>query len=108
MSDLKIRFASLGPIEKSIFLARVAHGATIGARESHCASAAHPNRSFDHPDGIILRDANNFVHCVTGYIPHVLQRTEMAGQDDSIMAMIERHYEDRGLASWLSEWLTPP
>jgi hypothetical protein len=105
MNDLKASFAALGPNDKAMFLARVAHMATIAARESYASSADHPERNFDHPDAIILRDTNNFVHRVTGYIMHVLDRTEMAGQDESVIAMIERYYQERGLGSLLSEWL---
>ena len=105
MDDLNLRFSSLGPIEKTKFLARVVHGATIAARESYCPSADHPERNFDHPDAVMLRDANNFVHRVAGYIMHVLDRTAMVGQDESIMAMIEHYYRERESRGLLLEWL---
>ena len=105
MNDLSTRFVSLGPSEKAVFLAQVAHGATIAARESYCPSDAHPAMRFEHPDSVILRDANNFVHRVTGYISHVLQHTEMAGQDESVVAMIEHYYQERGAYIRLSKWL---
>ena len=105
MNDLNVRFTGLGPNDKAMFLARVAHMATIAARESYVPSADHPERNHDHPDAIILRDANSFVHRVTGYMMHVLKGTEMAGQDESVIMMIEDHYRERGLGSLLSEWL---
>jgi hypothetical protein len=104
MSDLSVRFTGLGPNGKAMFLARVAHMATVAARESYVPSSDHPERNYDHPDPIILRDANNFVHRVTGYMMHVLEETEMAGQDQSVMMMIEDHYREWGLGYWLSEW----
>ena len=76
MSDLTARFSSLGPNEKAMILARVAQVATIAARER-----------------------------VTGYIMNVPERTEMAGQDQSVMAMIEYHCREGGLTSFLPKWL---
>jgi hypothetical protein len=105
MSGLNTKFSGLGPNEKALFLARVAHMATIAARESYAPSAARPERNYDQPDAVVLRDANNFVHRVTGYIMHVLERTEMAGQDESVMTMIEHHYREHGLTSLLPKWL---
>ena len=105
MSDLNTKFSSLRPNEKAMFLARVAHMATIAARESYCPSAARPERNYDRPDAVILRDANNFVHRVTGYIMNVLEGAEMAGQDESVMAMIENHDRERELTSFLPKWL---
>jgi hypothetical protein len=105
MNDLNVRFAGLGPNDKVMFLARVAHMATIAARESCVPTADRPERNHSHPDAIILRDANSFVHRVTGYMMHVLKGTEMAGQDESVMMMIENYYRQRGLGSLLSEWL---
>ncbi|CAN7265493.1 hypothetical protein LJR220_001200 [Bradyrhizobium sp. LjRoot220] len=105
MSDLSARFVGLGPNDKAMFLARVAHMATIAARESYATSVDHPERDYDHPDAIILRDANNFIHRVVGYIMHVLDGTEMAGQDESVMIMIEDHYRERNLGDLLTEWL---
>jgi hypothetical protein len=105
MNDLNTKFSSLGPNEKAIFLSRVAHMATIAARKSYELCGDHPERNYDHPDAVILRDANNFVHRVTGYITHVLERTEMAGQDESVMAMIEHQYRELGLTSYLPKWL---
>ncbi len=108
MNDLHTKFSSLGPSAKAMFLARVAHMATIAAREAYAPCAADPERSYDHPEGIILRDANEFVHRVAGYVPHVLKRTETAGQDESVLAMIENYYRELGLASLLADWLTGP
>jgi hypothetical protein len=108
MNDFSSKFSSLEPNEKAMFLVRVVHMATIAARESYCPSVAHPERNYDHPDAIILRDANNFVHRVTGYITHVLARAEIAGQDESVIAMIEHYFREFGLTSHLSRWLAQP
>lgn len=88
-----------------MFLAQVAHMATVAARVSYVPDDTHPERNYANPDPIILRDANNFVHRVTGYIMHVLDSTEMDGQDKSVMAMIEEHFREHGLAEWLQKWL---
>lgn len=85
-----------------MFLARVAHMATITARESYA------DRNYDNPDAHVLRDANNFIHRVTGYIMSALTHSEMAGQDESMMRMIEGYYRDRGLTSYLLKWLETP
>ena len=108
MNDLNTKFSSLGPNAKAMFLARVAHMATIAAREAYASCAADPERSYDHPEGIILRDANEFVHRVVGYMMQVLNRTEMTGQDESVLAMIENYYRELGVASLLADWLTRP
>lgn len=105
MSDLSVKFSTLGPTGKAMFLAQVAHMATVAARESYAPTDAHPERTYDHPDAAILRDANNFVHRVTGYMMHVLDSTEMDGQDESVMEMIEYHFREHGLSHWLSKWL---
>jgi hypothetical protein len=105
MSNLNTNFSTLDADKKALFLARVAHMATIAARESYAPSASHSERNYDHPDAVILRDANNFVHRVVGYIMHVLERTEMAGQDESVVTMIEHYYRERGLTPFLAKWL---
>jgi hypothetical protein len=53
MSDLSTAFSALGPSEKAMFLARVAHMATVAARVSYINDAQHPERAYDHPDGVI-------------------------------------------------------
>ncbi|HYI29564.1 MAG TPA: hypothetical protein VD863_17115 [Bradyrhizobium sp.] len=108
MNDLSTKFSSLEPNAKAMFLARVVHMATIAAREAYTSCAAHPERSYDRPEGIILRDANEFVHRVAGYVPQVLDRTETPGQDQSVLAMIENYYRTLGLAPLLADWLTGP
>ena len=52
---------------------------------SYVPTPEHLDRNFDNPDALILRDANNFVHRVTGYIPHVLNGTEGKGQDGFVI-----------------------
>jgi hypothetical protein len=91
-----------------MFLARVAHMATVAARESYVATEVHPDRNYDHPDAVTLRDANNFIHRVTGYIMHVLDGTEREGQDASVMAMIAEHFRERQLSRYLRQWLEIP
>jgi hypothetical protein len=105
VSELSAAFSSLEPTGKAMFLARVAHMATVAAREAYAPSQAYPEQSYEQPDAIILRDANNFVHRVTGYIPHVLAGTELAGQDASVMAMIVEHFRARHLEPYLAQWL---
>ena len=83
-----------------MFLARVAHNSAVDARTACC-------EDYDHPDGVRLRKYNEFVHRVTGYIPHVRDGSEMAGPDDSVMAMIFEAY-GAGDSRWqkqLADWL---
>ncbi|MDP1967406.1 MAG: hypothetical protein Q8K93_34980 [Reyranella sp.] len=105
MPDLASRFSALPPNQKAMFLAQVAHFATVAARESYAPDERHPGRDYDHPDGIILRDANNFVHRVTGYTMHVLQSTEGSGQDASVMEMIVDFARIWRFEARLQEWL---
>jgi hypothetical protein len=88
-----------------MFLARVAHMATVAAREAYLPNKAHPDRNFDNPDGTMLRDEMLFVHRVTGYMMHVLDRTEGEGQDASVMAMIVEYYRSHRLEAYLANWL---
>jgi hypothetical protein len=96
MSALAVRFSSFTRVDKAIFLARVAHEATIYARMSYVPTPAHPERDYDHPDPIILRDANNFVHRVVGYIQHILKGTEWWKQDEIVIEMIEHQFREGG------------
>ena len=105
MSRLTEAFSALGPNEKAMFLARVAHMATVHARNAYVPDENYPERNYEHPDGVILRDANNFVHRVAGYMMHVLDRTEGEGQDASVMTMIVEHFRARGIERYLSQWL---
>jgi hypothetical protein len=105
---LSKRFSSLKPDAKAVFLSRVAHMATIAARDSYVQTADHSERTYDRPDGIILRDANNFVHRVTGYIPHVLKGTEGVGQDASVIEMIVEYFGERKLDAYVNKWLENP
>jgi hypothetical protein len=105
MSDLSTAFSALGPSEKAMFLARVAHMATVAARVSYINDAQHPERAYDHPDGVILRDANNFVHRVTGYIMHALDGSEGEGQDAYVITTIQEYFQARGMDKRLYEWL---
>ena len=105
MTGLSEAFSALGPNEKAMFLARVAHMATIAARDSYVPDKNYPGRDYEHPDGVILRDANNFVHRVAGYMMHVLNRTEGEGQDASVMGMILDYFRARHLERYLNQWL---
>jgi hypothetical protein len=105
VSELDAAFSALRPNAKAMFLAQVAHMATVAARDSYVTTDAHPERNYEHPDAIILRDANNFVHRVTGYISHVLDGTEGEGQDASVMSMIAEHFHKHQLAHYLPKWL---
>jgi hypothetical protein len=82
LEDLVNLFTNLPSEKKAQFLATVAHWATIGAR----ADGYEPGT--DSADGRILRDWNEFVHRVTGYIGVVLDKNEGEGQDESMMRMI--------------------
>jgi hypothetical protein len=66
-----------------MFLARVAHLATVYAREAYGDA---------HQDGVLLRNSNEFVHRVIGYITCVLTSSEGEGQDASIMEMIADYF----------------
>jgi hypothetical protein len=103
MSALAVRFSRLTRTDKAIFLARVAHEATIYARMSYVPTPAHPERGYDHPDPIILRDANNFVHRVVAYIPHILKGTERWRQDESIIEMTECQFRQWGVLRRLAD-----
>jgi hypothetical protein len=98
-------FSALAPNEKAMFLAGVVYTATISARKAYVRDENHPERDYEHPDGAILRDANNFVHRVTGYMMHVLGKTEMEGQDNSVMMMIAEHFKAQHLDSILARGL---
>lgn len=103
--NLAAKFSKLAPNEKAMFLARVAHEVTIFARASYIPTPEYPNRDFAHPDPIILRDANNFVHRIVGYIMHVLDGTEMEGQDESVIEMIEDQFREWNAAHLLTKWI---
>jgi hypothetical protein len=100
LTELRAAFSSLSPNGKAMFLARVAHNSTVDARNAYA-------NDYKNPDGIALREFNEFVHRVTGYTMHVLDSTEMAGQDDSVMGMIFEIYgagdlrREKQLADWL-------
>jgi hypothetical protein len=100
LDDLRAAFSKLPPEQKAMFLARVAHNLTVDARTAYV-------KDYDHPDGVLLREYNEFVHKVTGYIPHVLDGSEMVGQDDSVMAMIFELYGagNRARQKRLADWL---
>jgi hypothetical protein len=98
MTDLADLFSALPPIQKAIFLARVAHEATVRARDAYAGD-------HGHPDGITLRNANEFVHRITGYITHVLMSSEMEGQDASVMNMIAHNSKAAGYEAKLADWL---
>jgi hypothetical protein len=105
VAKLSARFSSLPTSDKVMFLARVAHMATIAARNSYISTKEYPERNFENPDGPMLRDANNFVHRVTGYMMHVLDSSEMEGQDASVIAMIAEHFEHEKIDHYLTQWL---
>jgi hypothetical protein len=98
VSNLSDAFSALSPNQKAVFLARVAHEATISAREAYIPI-------YDKPDGLLLQQSNEFVHRVTGYITCVLARTEREGQDASVMQMIVKHFRLSGREHRLVEWL---
>lgn len=72
--------------------------ATVEVREAYIAD-------YERPHGVLLRKANEFVHRVTGYIPHVLDGSEGEFQDASVMAMIDEYFRVRHLERHLAEWL---
>ena len=105
MNDLASTFSIRSPDEKAIFLARVAHMATVIARNAYAPSDQYPNRNFDNPDAIILRDEMLFVHRVVGYIMPVLKNVQGEGQDASVMTMIVEHFKAHRIERFLYEWL---
>jgi len=70
---------------------------------SYVPTPDHPNRNFDNPDALILRDANNFVHRVVGYIPPVLNETEGKDHDGFVIEMIADFFGEHSRK--FSEWL---
>jgi len=84
-----------------MFLARVVHDATILARNAYVTN-------YEHPDGVRLRNANEFVHRVSGYIMHVLNSTEGDGQDAFVIAMIVENAKASGREDKLVDWLRNP
>ncbi len=80
--EVTAQYKNLSRIQKAMFLSRVSHYATIAARETYIPTSSNPERTFEKPDGVLLRDANNFVHRVTGYLMHVLDGTDNAEQDE--------------------------
>jgi hypothetical protein len=100
LAELCATFSRLPPNAKGHFLAWVAHNSTVDARSAYA-------NNYEHPDGIVLRKANEFVHRVTGYIMHVLDGTEGKGQDTSVIAMIFEVYgagnklREKQLADWM-------
>jgi hypothetical protein len=96
VSDLTARFSALSPSGKAMFLARVAHAATVYAREAY---------AYAHQDGVLLRNNNEFVHRVIGYIMCVLTSSEGEGQDGSIMEMIAEYFRAHRVEEPLFGWL---
>lgn len=98
---LSAAFSAASPIDKALFLARVAYNSTVDARANGYVVKS------DKADGVVLRRYNEFIHRVTGYMMHVLKGTEMEGQDASVMKMIFDFYgagseeRQRQLAGWL-------
>jgi hypothetical protein len=84
-NELCAAFSQLSPNGKAMFLARVAHNTTVDARVAYIDD-------YEHPDGVALRKFNEFVHRVTGYTMHVLDQSEMPGQDESVVRMIFEFY----------------
>jgi len=105
VSPLAVAFIKLDAKAKALFLARVAHEATIYARASYIPTPDYPDRNFSNPDAAILRDANNFVHRVVGCIGHVLEGTEWNGEHEYIVGMIEEYFHERGASHVLAKWL---
>ena len=99
MSDLTDFFTALPADKKALFLARVAHVATISARAEGYVVGT------DDADGVILRKFNEFIHRVTGYIVVVLTGGELPGQDASVMEMIIAQAKTRAAREKLASWL---
>jgi hypothetical protein len=98
MRDAAKLFCALSSAHKAEFLANVIHDATISARGAYVDN-------YDLPDGVRLREANEFVHRIAGYIPHVLNGTEMGGQAESLIAMIFEEMPGRLRHEQWIEWL---
>jgi hypothetical protein len=65
LDHLSAAFSAASPIDKAMFLARVAHNSTLDARAY----------AYDPPHAAALRHYNEFIHRVTGYMMQVLDRT---------------------------------
>jgi hypothetical protein len=103
IDELCAAFSRLSPNSKAMFLAQVAHNTTVDARIAYIDD-------YEHPDGVALRKFNEFVHRVTGYTMHVLDQTEMPGQDESVVKMIFEFYgvgreaRERELLNWVRKF----
>jgi hypothetical protein len=95
------QYKKLSQIQKAMLLTRASHDATIAARESYIPTSSNPERTFENPDAILLRDANNFIHRVTGYLMHVLDGTDNAEQDEFVIEMIEGRFDKKHLFDML-------
>jgi Immunity protein 27 len=99
MRELAAAFTRLTATERASFLAHVCHMATIAAREAY-------EKDWAGPNGIIaLRDANELVHRVSGYIEPVLGGAGLDGQAASVFAMIWQYFQAHQLERHLYEWL---
>jgi hypothetical protein len=97
--DLHEAFASLSPTAKVSFLLRVAHAQTIYARDAYAAS-------YDKPDGIHLRTANEFIHRLLGVVMGFMDgRAERPAESivDAIVGALKRY--GPGVEAQLETWI---
>lgn len=78
-------------------------GIASGLRSNKWATRLTLSATFS--GAIILRDAKNFIHRITGYIPHVLHKSEGQGQDASLIAMVLDYSQKRGIDQHLAGWI---
>ena len=99
MRELVAAFNRLAVTERATFLARVCRLATIAARESY-------QKDWASPSGVIaLRDANELVHRVSGYIEPVLAGAKLEEQAASDFTIIWQYFWAHQLQHHLYEWL---
>jgi len=102
MRELAVAFARRALTDRAAFLTRVCHIATIAAREA-C------EKDWARPNGIIaLRDANELVYRVSGYMEPVLADAELDGQAASVFTTVWQYFQAHQLERYLYEWLQMP
>lgn len=87
--DLETTLSRLNPHDKALFLANVIHDVTVYARLSP------PEK---------LRDINNFVHRMNGYLKDVLYGDEWA-DNELIAETITDHFRDMQIEPSVAGWL---
>jgi len=100
-SDIRNAFSQLSMVGKAKVLARLIHAETVHARDAYTAN-------YDAPDGIRLRERNENVHRLSGFLMAVPGERMSADHHDSMVGLIElivsrsQHWREE-LARWIAE-----